>query len=309
MSQLTPSVLKGAIALQGLIPFLRNVTIACRPVPRPFGEVADPWQWDKIIYPLAPAIEYVAGKTQARPRYKSYWVTLTKGSDKTSVIARTGHYICNWASRWTGMSVWASDRKQAKLLRDAMMDEHRLNDWFPDTYRIDNYRAEGPTGFVEINSSDAEGGHGTRSNIYVADEVTVWENPKVWDMVQSSVTKYSDNVLIVLCNAGWKHTWQHRLRNQFEAEFLAGDTTYFWEPHGIQASWTDRREVEKTRAKISPSEGRRLYDNLWVDSAEESAFDEDLINAMFQPGLGVWDDLIPRVGQEDPASLGPEIIR
>lgn len=273
---------KRIMAQQGLRQFLEIVTISSRPEPRPFKEIADPWQWDKVLDPLIPAIEHVSGLTKAKPQWTEFWLTLPKGSDKTSVVARTGHWICNFAPRHTAMCVWASDKKQAKLLRDAMSDEKKINPWFPDEeYVIDNYKATGVTGFVEINSTDVSGGHGTRGQIYVADEVTVWKDKRTYDMIHSSYGKYEDSILIVLGNAGWKDTWQHKLRNEFEKDYLEGGKTYFWEPHGIQASWTDRHKIESIRRKISPSEGRRLYDNEWVEGTEDPAFPAELVNEMF----------------------------
>jgi hypothetical protein len=275
---LDPLAAKALYAGQGLHQFLEIYTIDCDPAPRPFLEVADRWQWEKVIDPLVPAMEAVAGFNSKPLRYDSYWYTLPKGSDKTSLQGRIACWLICYARRRLEIYVVARDRFQAKSLRDAMFNERLLNPWLPQSYTINAYDASGPTGTLDILSKDAKSGHGKRPNAIICDEITVWENKDLWDMVCGSAAKKKSCLIVIIGNAGYKNSWQHRLFQEYQND----QKCYIYEPRGIVASWTDREKVERTRRKISPSEGRRLFDNEWVDAADDAVFPENLVNDMFR---------------------------
>ncbi len=272
-----PSVMLAAQSRRSLRFFLGAMVINCRPKPRRFAEVADSWQWECILDPIIPAVETIAGLSDEPLKYDTFTNIMPKGSDKTSLGGRIAAWCVNYARRQTSVVVCARDRDQARSLRDAMEEERILNPWLPSTYKINNYDAAGPSGTLEILSSDAKGGHGKRASIYVMDEWAMFKDRDLSDMVMSSATKYTNSIVIILSNAGYKGSFQHAIYEELKKD----SRCYLFEPKGVIASWTDKRKVERARLQIAPSEARRLYDNQWVDASEDSAFPEELVNAMF----------------------------
>lgn len=288
------NMLKAARSRQSLRFFLEEMVIACRPKPRRFVEVADAWQWSKVLDPLIPSIESVAGLRDTPIEYDTFAYFMHKGADKTSVAARVTTWGINFAPRRMDFVVCARDRDQARSLRDAMEQERILNPWLPSSYKINNYDAEGANGTVEIISSDAKGGHGRRANIYVMDEWAMWKDRELSDMVLSSSTKYTDCIIIILSNCGYKQSFQHQVYERMRVD----PRSYVFHPQGIIASWIDKKKVERLRANLAPSEGRRLYDNEFVDASEESAFPEELINEAFSLS-STSDFTMPRLDDEE----------
>ncbi len=288
------NTLRSARARQGLRPFLEQMVINCRPHARPFGEIADPWQWTDVLNPIIPAVETIAGLNNDTLRYDTFVNIMPKGSDKTSLGGRIVTWCINYSRRPMSIVVCARDRDQARGLRDAMEEERILNPWLPASYKINAYDAIGPTGTLEILSSDAKGGHGKRASIYVMDEWTMFGSRELSDMVMSSSTKYVNSIVIILSNAGYKGTFQHKVFEDLKRD----DRCYIFEPQGIMASWTDRRKVERARQRLAPTEAQRLYDNRWIEGGEDPAFPAELVQEMFrltQP----CDVLLPMLGDMD----------
>mgnify|MGYP001600438145 FL=1 len=266
------------LARQSLRAYLKNVVIDSRPDPRPFGEVAEPWQWEKILDPLIPAVESIARLRTEPPKYDGYWFVLTKGSDKTSAIARICSWVLQFSHHYTSISVGAADLDQAALLRDAMESEKRLNPWFHQDYKINRYDASGPTGALDILTSDAASGQGKRSLIYIADEITVWRSQDMWDLFAGSASKYRDCLLIVLSNAGWLHTWQAELFEQVKSD----PRWFVYEAPGIMASWIDRAKVASLRKKMLATEAMRVFDNIWVQNLQNAVFPAELVEQVWR---------------------------
>lgn len=287
------NTLRSARARQGLRPFLEQMVIASRPRPRPFGEIADPWQWD-FLGKVIPAVESIAGISDTPLLYDIICAFMHKGADKTSAAARMATWGICYARRPMEFIVVARDRDQARSLRDAMAQEKQLNPWLPSSYKLNLYDAEGPTGTVEILSSDAKGGHGKRGNAYILDEWAMWRDRELSDMAMSSAGKYADCLVLILSNCGYKQSFQYKILEELRKD----ERCYIYQPEGIVASWINKAKIERLRRHLVPSEGRRLYDNTWVDASEEAAFPEELINEMFSLTLP-YEFVLPRLGDEE----------
>ena len=74
-------------AEKSLMAYINACLINCAGDPQYFGNVAEDWQVN-LIKSLAPAIETIAGIGDGKPPYRKFWITLPRGSDKTSLCAR-----------------------------------------------------------------------------------------------------------------------------------------------------------------------------------------------------------------------------
>ena len=248
--------------------YLSHVVMDCRPEPDLFRNKAEPWQW-ALVNQLMPAIEYTA---HVRPDYsgpRNFWLTLPKGHDKSSLIAR----LINWAlafnrRTFTGY-VAAADKEQAGLLAKAMSDESRLNPWLAKRLDFRNWKVHGiNSSTIEILAADAASSHGIRGDLLIVDELTHWHKPDLWQALLSGREKRPGAVLIVITNAGLKYTWQHDALETFKTS----ERWFVYEAPGKLASWMDTAAMDELRRTVPPQLARRLFDNEWVDPSDGCNF-------------------------------------
>ena len=248
--------------------YFNHVVIDSRPEPTMFRNIAEPWQW-ALVNQLLPAIEHVAN---TRPEYegvRNFWLTLPKGHDKSSLIAR----LINWALGFNRRSftgyVAAADKEQAGLLCKAMQDESRLNPWLSKRMDFKNWKVHGiNNSSIEILAADAASSHGIRGDLLIIDELTHWHKPDLWNAILSGREKRPGCVLIVITNAGLKYTWQHDSLELFKTS----PRWFVYEAPGKLASWMDSAAMEDLRRTVPPQLARRLFDNEWVDPADGCNF-------------------------------------
>lgn len=232
--------------------------------PKRFGDAADPWQLD-LLKPKLRAIEALAGHRNDYTGPWSFMSILARGHDKSSLEGR----ICTWlllaSKRPIHGYILAADRDQGRLILQAMQDEYNLNAWLHGQITFTKNVVTGPGGFVEVLPCDAASSYGLRGNLYIADEFTHWKREKEWTAMISGREKVDPSLLIVLSNAGLLGTWQHDVRTRVEHD----DDWVLFERRGQLATWMNRERIEKMRLLLPPSEGRRLYDNVWIDPVED----------------------------------------
>lgn len=283
--------------------YLQRVIVDCVPDPKPYGDVREKWQEERDTW-LTPAFEFVAG---VNPDYKgqmNFFLGYSKGHDKTSTIAR----YCNWVLAFSPrknmrLFVGAKDVDQAAVLLDAMQKEYSLNPWLQKTgdkrpqERIDFKRNGADSNFnggqLRILASDAGGNQGKNPDIVIADELSHWDDPSLFDSLYSGVGKRGDSsgrqrcLFVIITNAGFKDTWQWRVRQLAEASH--GDDWFFYsQPEGkLLAGWLSASAIEKQKRLMTPSEGKRLWGNQWVDLTEErGAFQpEDIDKCIGEPRI------------------------
>lgn len=240
----------------------------CRPEPNLFRNMAEPWQW-ALVNQLLPAIEYAAHVRTEYDGPRNFWLTLPKGHDKSSLIAR----LINWAlafnrRTFTGY-VAAADKEQAALLGKAMQDESRLNPWLAKRLDFRNWKVHGiNSATIEILAADAASSHGIRGDILIVDELTHWHKPDLWQALLSGREKRPGSILIVITNAGLKYTWQHDALESFKTS----NRWFVYEAPGKLASWMDSAAMDELRRAVPPQLARRLFDNEWVDPSDGCNF-------------------------------------
>lgn len=256
--------------------YLDVVTIDCRPAPRQFRDVAEPWQWE-IVEPMIPAIEQAAGIPQAAeyagPR--SFWLTLPRGSDKTSMAARLCNWLLGFSRRCINGVIAAADRDQAALLRRAMEREADLNaPWlkrrisFKRATISSTRHAVSPASQIDVITSDAPSSFGLIPDLVICDEVTQWRSQAIWDSLMSARIKRPDCVVIVLTNAGLQGSWQWDALQQAKQS----DRWRVYEAPRMLASWMDAAEIAEARKLLTPALARRMFDNQWIDPTTDNEY-------------------------------------
>ena len=254
-------------AEKSLMAYINACLINCAGDPQYFGNVAEDWQVN-LIKSLAPAIETIAGIGDGKPPYRKFWITLPRGSDKTSLCARLCNWLMAFSKRRVNGVVAASSRDQALILADAMRHEADLNPWFRDLIDYQQHRVLGqvssdsglPQNQMQIISAESAGYYGHMSDFIICDELTVWSNEELWHSLISTQPK-RQAIIIALSNAGWKNTWQWTVH-----EMVAGtDDWFLHEPTGPDAiaGWIDRRDVEEQQKILPDAVFRRLWHNEW----------------------------------------------
>lgn len=246
---------------QSLAYFLDCIVIPGDP-PRTFGTAADDWQRE-LLRPMIPAMEGLADvASYAGP--SSFMHILSRGHAKSSVEAWIAIWLCLASKRPIHGYILAADRDQGKIIIQAAADTLRLNPWLTDV-TIQSKSIIGPGGFVEVLSADVGSMYGLQGNFYVCDEIVHWASQRPWTALFSGTAKMRPCVTVVMSNAGLLDSWQHKLYTDYQSD---RDWVIFHRP-GFIASWMDRAKVESLKRGLPPSEADRLFENRWIDPAEE----------------------------------------
>lgn len=252
-------------AKKSLAYFLDQIIVPASPVPRRFGECADPWQ-RSLAGDLIGMIDSLAG---LNPYYKGPMRSmqiLARGHNKSSQEAWIASFLLTASQRPITGYILAADRDQGRLVLDAMQDVIALNGWLARQLTITRNVIRGPSGFIEVLPCDHRSMMGLRGNFYIADEFVHWQNQKAWNSLVTGLRKVTPTVFVAISNAGLLDSWQH---NAFlEAQANPAEWILFHKP-GTLASWLSAEGIERDKRLIPPSEARRLYDNEWIDPAEE----------------------------------------
>lgn len=262
-------------AIKSLEAYLKYTVIASRPSPRPFLDVAEPWQLH-LAKSLGAMIDAAVGLNPSYTGPRNAFVCLPRGHDKSSGLGRLLNRVLRAAPVPFNGAVAAGDRDQAALLYEAMRDEARLNPWWSQDLRgmpITSYNsnsATGPGGRFRVLAANAPTEWGGRYDIVVCDEITHWQKPDMFTALWSGRHKMPGSTFVIITNAGVLRSWQHDLylRAKDSPEW------FFFEapPYATLASWVDHKQMDEIRATLDPSEAKRVLDNCWIDPAEVSGF-------------------------------------
>ena len=276
--------LESKAAATGVIPYLKRVVIDCRPEPRPFGDVADQWQWDDLAQ-LAPRLEYLAGLRTSCKAPRCYWRTRPRGHDKTSSIARVVNWLLAFSRRKVQVAVGAADKDQAQLLLEAASNEAQHNPWIKDRVSYQSKQATGPGGRLRVLESDAKSAYGLLSDVYIADELTHWKSRDLWNALWSGRHKRPGSMFLVITNAGEKDSWQEEILKS------AKRNTKLWSVseapiNKTLASWMTPEDIAATEAMLPPGLAARVIWNRWTDPTEGRGYlTLDLTGPCVVPGL------------------------
>lgn len=253
-----------AYARRSLAYFLDAIVIDAGE-PRRFGECADPWQRE-LVGPMIPAIDDLAGLTEGYRGPRRFMHILARGHNKSSLEAWIAAFLLIASKRPVKGYVLAADRDQGRLVLQALEDLLRLNPWIAEHVHVTKSVITGPAGFIEVLPCDARSMMGLRGNFYIADEFVHWKNQDAWTSMVTGLGKVKPTVFVAISNAGLLDSWQH---NAFlEANKNPRVWRVFHRP-GTLASWLSKEAIEEDKLLVPPSEAKRLYENEWIDAAEE----------------------------------------
>lgn len=245
--------------------FLDQIVIPAQPEPMRFGDCADDWQRE-MLGPLVPAIDHLAGLNEGYSGPLRFMQILARGHNKSSLEAWIASFLLICSKRPIKGYVLAADADQGQLILEAMEDLFSLNPWVAKHLSITKRVITGPAGFIKVLARDASSSMGLRGNFYIADEFVHWERQKEWTALVTGLRKIRPTVFVAISNAGLIDSWQHKA---FVRACAKPNTWTVFHKPGTLASWLDAAGVEEDKSLVPPSEAKRLFDNEWIDPAEE----------------------------------------
>ena len=254
---------------KSVLGYLNHVVIDAKPEPRPFRELARPWQW-ALARRLAPAVEAVAGVRKDYTGPRSFWLTLPKGMDKTGLLARLSNWAMAYARLRLNCYAAAKDRDQAAILADAMESEAALNPFLGPRLHFQNYRVTGVyKSTMRVLAADAAGASGLRPDLVVADEVTFWPDGPGQDMFNQLYVgreKRPNCCFVVISNAGVLGSWQHEFLESIQKE--KSWFVYELPPYTRLPTWMSEERLDELRRIVPRPVAMRLLDNVWIPSGD-----------------------------------------
>ena len=279
--------------------FRNNLLVDVDGVARRFGKVQDDWQRDDF-QSLDPGLLRCIGRSENTDAKMRAWWERARGHSKSSDIAMTCCYALIFCNRPIKGYVFACDKDQAAILKDAMDTICRLNPWINEILDVQktlvvnkasDHPGKGAT--LKIESSDIGSSYGLLADFLVAEEACNWcENTSaLWDSIISSAAKRKNCLFIVLTNAGFCETWQWRVR-----EAARNDPAWiFSRLDGSVASWIDQDRLAEQERMLPAIAFARLWKNQWSSGGGDALTPSDIAAAFdssLEPMTGEEKDML-----------------
>lgn len=230
-----------------------------------------------------------AVREDRQPPVTRIWVEATKGAGKDTLAAMSLLWLLAFTPRQLTAQVLAADRSQADELRRAADGIRRQNEWLGQLVEVQNWLLLNPHSGsrCEIVASDESGGHGSRPDIVVINELTHHSDRGPAETAMDNAAKVPSNVTIILTNHGRRDSWQWDWRQ------LAKESPR-WAFHSYTqpAPWINPDELKERRRSTSEARFRRLWLGEWIGDDESALTDAVLRAAIVLAG--------PRYGRESP---------
>lgn len=247
--------------------FLEKIVIPT-PTPKPFKDVAFEWQWNdaKILEQIV--LRSTVENYQSPYRHACF--IRPRGYDKTSSVAR----LCLWAvTQKRDMLVkglaCAVDEEQAKLIVESAVEMILMNKWLQNQVKITHSKPTkiyGKGGSIRVMSSDHSSAWGKRPSLVIFDELTHWETQKAkrfFDAIWTSLPKNPRSCCIIISNAGYIGTWQHKLIESLNQN----PEWYIDNKPGRLPSWVNEEDLRTAVMGLDEQEVQRIFFNHWIDNS------------------------------------------
>jgi len=269
-----------AASAKSLRAFLDRVVADIVPEPKQYGLIEEAWQRERYAR-VIPAAEYIAG---FNPHYNDklfFYEGWTKGSDKSSAVARICCWLLGYSKRTLHGVAAARDKEQAEVVFRAMKRTADLNKaWLGKRLEFKRSsvvsKVNGST--FDVLASVAGGVAGITPDVIICDEVSQWDNQLFWDGLFAAAMKRSGidpvtkkpkgaSLVYLITNAGLKGSWQWNIR---ESARLDQNLWSFFdgEVGRIYPSWLTPEVIQSVRNSMGVWEAKRLLDNEWLDPSE-----------------------------------------
>ncbi len=247
------------------------------------------WE-DKIIRDLFGTVNE-DGKRQ----YRKAYISVARKNGKTELCAAIANY-CLYADGEMGAEVYsaAADRDQASLVFNASKDMvgqspslSKVSKIIDSQKRIVYYNKNS---FYRAISSEAYTKHGYNPSAVIADEVHVWPNRDLWDVLETGMGTRSQPLMIAITTAGWDrnslcyelYDYARKVRDEviddprFYQSIFELDEGNNWKDEknwykanpglGIYRSLDEMREMFHKACEVPAFENsfKRLYLNEWT---------------------------------------------
>ncbi len=271
--------------------YLATVRIETDAEPRPFSELADPFQLADIRT-IAPAVEHLIHANTPVPDVRRAWWVRPRGHAKTADVAMLVAYVLAF-SRRRRRGIWvAADQQQGCEGLDSIATLCRHNKWLSQMLTIQGSRVlnKRTKSVMDFTTSDVMSAFGRKdTDIFCFDEVTHWplKGEDLWTAMYSAAGKRAGAVVFALMNAGFADTFQRRLRDIAEAD----PNWAFSELPDAVATWISAEQLADQHKYLPTIAFDRLWRNQWSTAGGDALTEED-VNAAFQ------EDLQPMTGNE-----------
>ena len=285
--------------------FRRRLLIDASGSSKPLESCLDPWQREDYEAADQGWLRMVTGHGDAKLRY---YFERPKGHDKTTGEAHMAGWAMHVCPRPLEAIAVASTLKQAQQIAEAMDRMVRRNPWLSDTISVYNRDVKNRrTGsLLKILTGDEATNQGSNPDFVIGDELTVWKNPKLWDMLITSAGKKTNCMVVVIANAGFGRgvSWQWKV---MEYARTHPEKWHFRSLPGPVASWISKEEIESQREQVVfGTEFQRVWLNQWVEQGSEtlSAADIDACTTSLAPMTGYDPQYEPFIAGLDLAYSG-----
>lgn len=216
-----------------------------------------------------------------------HWLGRARGYGKTTDAAALSLVaMLERLPRGARAYAGASDREQARLLRDAMAGFIHRTDETRGALELQAYRIAVPRRDVvlEALAADASSAFGLRPAWLVLDELCQWpETPSArgfYEALTTSLPKVPDATLVVITTAGRPGSWQARTYEHARAELDLCRVSDLRGP----PPWMPENLVEAERRRLPESSFRRWFHNEWVEPEDALTTPTDLQAALRHAG-------------------------
>lgn len=309
--------IRARLARQDPAAFRAFLRVDADGTPKLLGESIDAWQ-GRDFASLDHGWKWVVGVSDASGKIRGY-LERPRGHSKTTDIAAMALWAVFASRRKLVGYAAASDKDQAKLIRDAIDGIVRINPWLRNLVDVQNFEVVNrlTNSRLTIIASDAPGSYGYTPDFVIIDELTHWKKRDLWDSLFSAAAKRERCMLVVIANAGMGKgsaaeegedgvslggSWQWGVREACRTD----PDWVFSRLDGPKASWITRKRLDEQRRMLPRAAYRRLWLNIWT-AGEGDALDPDDIeaaitipsamisrdhhNRLRPPGSGMWQFL------------------
>lgn len=257
----------------GYLHFLSYFVVNSQPKRQRFGLIAEEWQRDREVS-RAGSIDSLCGLNDYYTGFRRFASFCAKGNDKSTGVGRRLLYMLAYSTRPLQLYICSGKEEQAAIVTAAMKMELDANAWLRDKVEVSAFSGSGASGSeLHVIPMKAATGQGIFPDYLFADEITHWEHgagEEFWDFIVGSINKRPQCVFEIASNAGYKGSWQWRIRNEI-AKSPRWD--YFEQAEWSRlAGWMDEAAIAEDSKLMSQGERDRLHGNRWIDPGEERGY-------------------------------------
>jgi hypothetical protein len=263
--------------------FRSSLRIDCGGKVAVLGEVQDPWQRDDF-QALDNSWLLAMGRAVPGQPPQRAWLERPRGSSQTSDLAVSVVFALAFAPRPIQSVAAAADQDQAGLLRNAIRRLLELNPWLGETLEVQQWRVCNRRTGSELNilASDVSSSFGLLVDVVIVDELSIWgdgRGEQFWGSLLSAIAKRPGGLLVAIMNAGFKESWQHKLRTKVE-----GDPNWHFSAVTQPASWIRPEHLDEQRHLLPGPVFDRLWRNEWSSGAGDALQESDIAASVIEQG-------------------------